>query len=279
MFSSILALISAIAIGGADFLGGKAARSTPATGLVAVVQAIEFALLGIIVMIFGADPQTSDWLLGAVSGVAGSLAFVLFLMALARGPMSLVSPFAALIGVSTPVITGVVLGERPATIAWLGIALGIAAIGMTSLPTSEEDPVESARGTTLLMAGVAGIGFALFVIGLDATTSASGLVPLLAARLTGVSILALIVLVRKERWLEREARPVALGVGVLETVAVATLITALHGGSLVLMTVLSSMYPVVTVLLAVTILEERIDRVHKIGVALALLAVGLIATA
>lgn len=276
MFAPVLAVVSSIAIGAADFVGGRAAVRSPATGVVAVAQLVDLVLLSGLAAIGGADPRSSDLLLGAVAGVAGSLAFAVFLMALARGPMSLVSPFTALIGVATPVIVGVALGERPSFVAWIGVVLGIAAIGLTSR-SPRSSVAQTARGTTLAMAGAAGVGFAAFVIALDATRSAAGLTPLISARVAGVPVLVALVIARKQAWPSGGVLRAALGVGVLETIAVATLIAALHAGSLVSVSVLSSLYPVATVLLAVTLLHERLDRVHRAGVALAIVALGLIA--
>lgn len=273
-----LAVTSALAIGMADFIGGRAARTASPTGLVAMAQAIDLALLLVLTPLFGSDASGRDLWIGAAAGAAGSVAFAIFLAALARGPMSLVSPFTALIGVATPVLAGLWLGERPSTLLWIGVLLGMAAIGLTSTPPRKEGPEPSkGRGKTLFLAALAGLGFAAFVIGLDQTSADAGLAPLVSARAAGLLALVPYMLVRREPWPSGDQRVAAVQIGLLETLAIAALITALHGGELVPVSVLSSLYPVVTVLLAVMLLQERLERIHRAGVALALVALVIIA--
>ena len=64
--------------------------------------------------------------------------------------------------------------------------------------------------------------------------------------------------------------------GVLECTATVTVVLALQRGPVAIASVLASMYPVTTILLAAGVLRERLTRVQLGGVALAVVAVGLV---
>jgi drug/metabolite transporter (DMT)-like permease len=68
-----------------------------------------------------------------------------------------------------------------------------------------------------------------------------------------------------------------LGVGLLDNLANVTFALAGQTGLLALISVVGSLYPVATVLLAWTLLRERLTWSQWIGVALAFAGVGLIA--
>lgn len=274
----LLALLSSIAIGGADFIGGRLSARTSATSVVTMVGSVDLVLFGIASLVTRPVASSSDLAWGALAGVLGALAFAAFLRALAEGPMSIVSPFTALIGVATPFTAGLIAGERPTTIAWIGCVIGVLAVGISAAKRSAPGAPAGAKPATLLLAAVSGFGFGGFVIALEQTSSASGVAPIVIVRAVGVALLAVISLLRRQPILPpRALQPAALGMGVLQTIATGALILALHAGALTIVGVVSSLYPVTTVLLATWILGEQLDRLHRIGVGLALVAVVAIA--
>jgi drug/metabolite transporter (DMT)-like permease len=274
----LLALISAVAIGGADFVGGRLTAKTSPVSVVAVAGCVDMVLLGLMSWITAADPSAVDLVWASAAGVVGALAFVAFLTALAIGPMTIISPFTALLGVATPFTAGLLAGERPSALAWGGCVLGVIAVGFASAARSHEDAPAPPRPSTLLLAGASGIGFGGFVILLEQTSQNSGVSPIVMARAVGVTLLFGIALMRKQPLLPAPGfRVKSLGMGILQSIATAALIEALHAGSLTLVGVVSSLYPVSTILLAWWLLDEHLDRIHTLGVALALAAVVLIA--
>ncbi len=68
-----------------------------------------------------------------------------------------------------------------------------------------------------------------------------------------------------------------LAVGVLDMAGNGAYILSAQAGSLAIASVLSSLYPVTTVILATVILRERVTRVHALGIVMAVAAVTLIA--
>lgn len=274
----MLALLSALAIGGADFVGGRLAARTSATAVVMVAGTVDLVLLGILAAATGADPSAADLRWGAIAGIVGALAFVIFLTAMARGPMSIVSPFTALFGVATPLTAGVLAGERPSLLAWIGCASGVAAVVLCSARRGNVAAPTHAGLRTLVLAAVSGIGFGGFVILLEQTAPPSGVAPIVIARAVGCTLLLLLSLTRRQPVLPAVgARLGSLRMGLLQAIATGALISALHAGALTLVGVLSSLYPISTLLLARSLLGERLDRSHQIGVVLALCSVALIA--
>ncbi len=67
-----------------------------------------------------------------------------------------------------------------------------------------------------------------------------------------------------------------LAIGVLEVAATVPLLLALQRGPVAIASVLASLYPVTTVLLAASVLRERMSRLQLAGVGLALFAVVLV---
>lgn len=276
----VLALTSALSIGGVDFIGGLLTRRTGPAGILTVASAVDVVSLGLAWVTLGLQPSSADLAWGALAGVIGAVSFIGFLHALARGPMAIVSPVTAIAGVMTPFTAGLIAGERPTPLAWVGCIVGLAAIALTSRPREASDPaalVPPSRAT-LLLALASGAGFGGFVIILEQTSSAAGVSPIVVARLAGIVVLASVSLrLRQPVLAPRSLRWPALGMGALQALATAALILALHEGELTIVGVVSSLYPVSTVLLATIILGERLDRTHRLGVAAALVAVGLIA--
>lgn len=272
----LLATGSAITIGGADFVGGLAARRMSAIAFTASAQTINLALLALMASVGGAASVTArDLLFGAAAGISGSLAFGVFLMAMARGPMSIVSPVTAVIGATSGAAIGMILGDRPSGFALLGSMLGVVAIALVA---SEGRGSRTVRLSTLALAIAAGFGFGAFVVFLDFPSPAAGLWPLVGARGAGISALILLAASRGEvRLPSRGLAPYAIAVGGFETVAIVSLHAALQEGSLAMVAVVSSLYPVTTLLLARLTLNERLVAHQKAGVGLALAAVVMIA--
>jgi drug/metabolite transporter (DMT)-like permease len=271
-----LALASAAAFGTADFLGGLATRRASAL-LVTLSAHLTGAVVVVPVLLFlraPVDPASLAW--GAASGMCGCAGAVVFFRALASGAMAAAAPVTAIVSAALPVLAGVLLGERPGPAAWLGVCAGLLAVGAIS---RGGDPSAKFERRTLALAVGAGIGFGLFFIFLSRASHASGLWPLLGARVGSLSLLGAVILSGRMSW---RAEPGALRLGVLsgavDMTANALFLLATRRGELALVAVLASLYPAATVLLALALLRERLRGLQLAGVALALVAVALIAS-
>jgi len=272
----LLATLSAVFYGAADFTGGMVTRRAATIPVVLLSQATGLVLFAVILPLLGTEaPRVADLWWGAGAGLAGGVGVGLLYYALATGTMSVVAPTTAVAAVAIPVVTSIALGERPGWLAVAGILLGIAAIALVSRPTSNAQT--PARSTGLGLALVAGIAIGLFLLALAQTRPASGLWPLLTARLASVTLFAVIAAVgRRSLRMPVRLAALAVGGGTLDMLANTLYLLAAQLGPLSPVVTLSSLYPASTVLLARAVLGERLNGWQTAGVAAAFLAVVLI---
>jgi drug/metabolite transporter (DMT)-like permease len=285
MIGVILALVSAAAYGTSDFFGGIASRRVAALRVVLVSYPISAVIIAAAAVIVGGDFSWRSMLFGAASGLVMALAMWWFYIALAEGPMSVVSPLTAVIVAGIPVIVGVLLGERPSVISYGGIALAIVAVILVSRePSGTADHTVFGAMTPRFTRRVAwftvgsGVCFALSLVFTHQIENGTGLWPLVVAR--AVASVIVIGVAAKNRQLAKPPRAIiglAALIAILDVVATSTLLYALQAGLLSLVSVLVSLYPAVTVLLAVLVLKERVGRWQVVGMGLALAAVAAIA--
>jgi uncharacterized membrane protein len=279
--AALLALLSAVAYGVGDFFGGLSARRLPSSAVVLRTHVAGLAGLVVVLPLVEASPGGHDILVGAVGGVAGGLGVLLFYRAMAEGTMSLVAPITSVLTAMIPVVYGLATGERPSLLGFVGIPIALVAVTLLA-----RDPGESTRSglspLQALQALAAGLGFGMFFIALDMAGDGAGLWPVVAGRTTSVTLFALVALVnpaaRVGRAGARTGPLVAMLVacGLLDAWANALLLFATHHGMITLVAVLGSLYPAATLLLARTVLGERLARPQLGGVALAGAAVVLV---
>jgi len=272
----LLAILSAVFYGAADFTGGIVTRRVSAIPVVLISQASGLVLVALVMsLLSAAAPRAADLWWGAGAGLAGGIGVAFLYYALATGTMSVVAPTTAVAAVGIPVITSIALGERPGWLAVAGIALGIAAIALVSRQT--QTPAEAPRPSGLRPALLSGVAIGLFLLALAQTRPASGLWPLLMARLTSVSLFAVIAIAQR-RSLRMPIRLFGLAVagGAVDMLANTLYMLAAQIGPLSPVVTLCSLYPASTVLLARVVLGERLNGWQTAGVAAALVAVVLI---
>ncbi|HLB61619.1 MAG TPA: EamA family transporter [Actinomycetota bacterium] len=275
----LLAGVTAALWGAADFLGGLSAASWRAMRAGAVAQAVGVAVLLPVLPFLETDRLTAadiGW--GAGAGVGGALGITLLYRALATGPMNVAAPTTAVVGAAVPVAAGLALGERPGGLALLGVVLAIAAVGMIgSSPTGLSEEVQGWR--VVPMAALAGVGLGLTGVAFAQTSESAGIWPAFAAKLSAALLLAVAILASRGGTdaNARRGLGLSLSAGVVDVVATALFLVALQRGSLVLVSVIASLYPATTVVLARFALRETIGRVQGMGLALAAVAVALIA--
>ncbi|NBE99100.1 DMT family transporter [Nonomuraea sp. KC401] len=273
----ILAAACAVVYGTADFFGGLATKRTQVLSVVVLSQIAGLALiLALLPLLPGAFSDTAlSW--GLAAGTSGAAGLVLFYRALATGVMSVVAPTTAVTSAALPVVFGLATGERPAFWALVGVALALGSVLLVS-----QDSSGGGHGSLASVAAAlaAGAGFGGFFILLSMASHESGLWPLVGARLSSVTVVALLALVTR-----RTLRPrpgslhIIVAAGVLDMTANVLFLLAQQDGLLSLVAVLVSLYPASTLLLARHVLGERLRAVQMTGVACALGAVALIAVA
>ena len=272
----VLALGSSIVWGTADFAGGSLTKRLPAFAVTVVSQAAGFVALAVVVAFHG-DIGGRSFALGLLAGLGGGAGLAAFYRALSLGTMSVVSPVVAC-GAVVPFGISIATGERP---SWLALAGAMAALGGAVLASVEERRASSpARARAIVLAVVAAIALGLFVyfLGLG-SRHGDALSTLFGARVGSLALLIVVASVRRasmrvpRRWLLA-----VTAVGLADVAANALFAFAAGHALLSLVSVLGSLYPVVTVLLAHVILGERLTRTQKTGVAVALAGVAAIAS-
>jgi drug/metabolite transporter (DMT)-like permease len=272
----LLATLAAVFYGAADFTGGMVAKRVATIPVVLLSQATGLVMVAVFLPLFStAAPRSADLWWGAAAGLAGGVGVGLLYYGLAIGTMSVVAPTTAVLAVAIPVVASIALGERPGWLAVAGILVGIGAIALVSRPTVNAQA--TARPSGLGVALIAGVAIGLFLLALAQARSASGLWPLLTARLASVGLFAVIAVVgRRSVRMPVKLAAVAVGGGALDMLANTLYLLAAQLGPLSPVVTLSSLYPASTVLLARAVLGERLNGWQTAGVAAALLAVVLI---
>jgi drug/metabolite transporter (DMT)-like permease len=206
---------------------------------------------------------------------------VLLYRGLAIGPMSVVAPLTAVLSAMVPVIVGVARGERPGLLALGGVVLAVPAMVLIGRESGTRVGPPVSRGA-VLSALAAGMSFGGFYVLLAQTGHDGGAWPLVGQRAASVFILLGFTAVALRRGTPAVPRGRVLGLaaiaGVTDFVANLAYVLATHRGLLALVAVLSSLYPATTLLLARTMLSERLARHQVGGLLLAAVAVGLIAS-
>jgi drug/metabolite transporter (DMT)-like permease len=278
----ILALASAVLYGSADFFGGLTARRA---NTIATVVWSQFAGLVLLLLVLpflpAATVSSRDWIWGFVAGFTGGIGVAFLYRALAVGTMAVVAPTTAVIAAMIPVLFAFATGERLRPLTFVGVALALLAIFLVSRPPSiQPSKGEKAAGGLPPGFGLAllsGISVGIFLLSLARTSMAAGMWPLIAARISSVSLFVIIAFATKRTLrMDRIAAGTATLGGALDMAANAVYMTAARIGPLSIVVTLASLYPASTVLLARWILHEHLSRAQIAGIASALLAVVLI---
>ncbi|MEU2100285.1 EamA family transporter [Streptomyces globisporus] len=276
MFALLLALGSSLAYGCADFLGGLGARKAHVLRTVMIAAPASLALELLLWPVLGASfaPATIAW--GAASGVASAAAFALLYKTLAIGPMNVLSPITALVSAMLPVGVGLVQGEHLGPAGLLGLPLALAAVVLVSAGRGAKAARPSR--TALLLAFGAGAAIALQLVFLHQAPSDSGVGPLIVGRTVSSAVtLAAAGLMFRRLGAEKPAYGISAAAGVLDSVANLLFLLAARSGDLAVVAVITALYPAGTVLLARSVLSERIYRGQLIGLGTAAVAVSLLA--
>ena len=270
-----LALGSSLVWGLADFSGGALTRRLPTFTVTVVSQAAGFAALLVAITVRG-DLGGRSFALGLLAGVGGGVGLAAFYRALSLGTMSVVSPIAAC-GAVVPFAISLASGERPSGLAVAGAAAALVGAVLASAEERRSESPERARAVALALGSAAALGVFVYFLGLG-SREGDALSTLVGARVGSLTCLTLGALVLKAplRLRRRDLAPVA-GVGLLDVGANALFAVASGRGRLAIVSVLGSLYPVATVLLAHVLLGERLTRTQQAGVAVALAGVALIA--
>lgn len=273
------ALASSLAWGIADFFGGLASRRQQLLWVLLLSQAVA----GVIVTaaIAGARPAAPPaedlyWAIGA--GVLGLAGLACFYRALAIGTMSVVAPVSST-GTAIPVAFGVIGGDSLTALQAVAIPVAIVGVALAGRERNHDEGATANR-QALVLSLFAAVGFGCFFTGMSEASEHSVIWAVWVQRLAGVTILAVLVASLRPRFepMDRSGKGMLLAIGVSDLAAASLFAWASTGGSLSIVAVLGSLFPLFTVLFAHIFLHERLDAMQRTGVALTIVAVVTLAS-
>ena len=275
--ATLLALLSTVLWGAADFYGGKLSKRYQALAVTAVSQA--FGLLtGISIILIGSSwlkPELSwdnFFLSGVLAGLFGFVGLIAFYSGLATGRMGVVSPIAAL-SVLIPLTIAFISGEKPSSTQIVGMSIALVGAFCASGP-------EVKGGVAIkpiVLAVVAAIGFGLAVTFIAKGSESSAIMTMTTMRFT-TFIIALFLFAKYRTFggFTRKDIPLLIGIGAADFIANLLLGVATTKGLVSLAVVLGSLFPIVTALLAFKLLHERLHKVQYLGIIFAIIGVAVI---
>lgn len=270
----LFGLLSALSWGSGDFCGGIASRRGRAYSVVMVAEFVGAVVLILLALITGErwpDRITLLWSGGA--GVAGLIGLLALYMGLASGQMGVVAPLSAVIGGVVPIAASLVIDGVPAPLQIAGFLVALVAVWL--LAGSGEFRPERRQ---VILAAVAGMGFGLYFVLVERASRDEVYWTLAVARIVaGLALVLYLAVTRQPLLPRRDALPLAVVAGFFDGGGNLFFALAAQSGRLDVASILASLYPGTTVLLARLFLQERLTRTQAIGVAAALGAVVLIA--
>jgi drug/metabolite transporter (DMT)-like permease len=274
MLAIALALGASVVWGVGDFLGGLKSRGLHVLTVLVVSQLAGLAAVAAWVAVDGgSSPGGAPLALAAAAGLAGAVGLASLYRGMAIGAMGIVAPISA-VAAAVPFSVGVVSGERPGAVQLAGVVVALAGVGLAS-----RQPVQlgGGRAAGVGLALLAAAGFGLYFVLYDNAADASVPWAVVTARATS-SAVAVAVAVAGGIALRaaRSHLPALVAIGVCDVGANVLFGLATTRGYLSVVSVLSALYPIVTMGLAAVLLHERIAASQRVGVGGALAGAALI---
>jgi drug/metabolite transporter (DMT)-like permease len=216
-------------------------------------------------------PIGSDLLWCAVAGALGAFGITMLYRGLAIGRMGIVAPVTGVLAAVTPVVAGFVTEGIPPPIVLVGIVLAVVAVVLVSRVADE-----TGGRAGLVEALTGGTAIGLFGVAIAQLNEGDVFADLATIRLVQGVLVAIAVVATRSAWRPGRLLLPLILIGVLDTAGNGFYLAAVQTGQLAIASVLSAMYPVVTVVLATIVLREPVTRDHTIGIGLAGAAIALI---
>lgn len=278
-----LALLAAIGYGASDFVGGTGARRAPTMSIVLIGQLTGAVAMLIVGLASPGTPTPADLVWALLAGLGSATGSIFLLRGLSRGRMAVVAPTSAVGAAVLPVLAGLAAGERPVTLVWIGLVLAVPGIWLVSREVADGTEAagseSSSAGRSAFVDGLlGGLGFGVLFVALGQIPESAGTLPLALNQLTGALVTVAVATAVRQAWQpSRTAAGWGVTSGLLGVSGTLAFVEASHGADLGVVAVLASLYPAVTVLLARTLLSERLGAGQRLGLVFCSAAVGLIA--
>ncbi|CAB4634109.1 MAG: EamA family transporter [Actinobacteria bacterium] len=275
--ASLLALLSSALWGTADFFGGRMSKKHHPFAVLGFSQVIGL-FVGLLILVISRNWQGKvfgfDGFLipGILAGLAGYIGLACLYEGLSTGRMGVVAPISSMSAV-VPLAYALVTGDALSTLASLGVFIALIGVFCASGPElSQGMPIKP-----LLLALGAAAGFGLSLTFIAVGSESSALLTMVSMR--GATFFVTISIALKYRTTGKFGRkdlPLLIFIGAADFIANLLLGVATTKGLVSVAMVFGSLYPIATALLAFKLLNERLQKVQYIGIALAVSGVSLI---
>ena len=270
-----LALGASVLWGVGDFLGGVTSRRLATLTVLAISQAAGLVGILVVASLAGGGFLGGTAIAAALAaGLAGALGLACLYRGMAIGAIGVIAPISATAAV-VPVTVGLARGERPGAIQLAGVVLALVGVVLVS----REPGVAGRLSTGVPLAFLAALGFGSYFLFIDRASADDAYWAVVVARAAAATVAVTVAVSLGSLRLPARDLPVLIAIGLFDVGANLALALALNEGFVSLVSVLASLYPVVTILLAIAVLRERPARSQALGGAVALTGVGLIAAA
>jgi drug/metabolite transporter (DMT)-like permease len=274
MTAIALALGASLLWGVGDFLGGLSSRRLATLTVLAVSELAGW--LAVLVVVLATQPDAPPWKAvgaAALAGIGGCVGLGGLYRGMAVGAMGVVAPISSAAAV-IPVVVGLLRGERPGALQLLGMAIVLAGVVLVSREPGGTGRARFAAGAGLAV--LAAGGFGAYFVFIDVASEDGAAWAVLVSR--GVATMLAIGAVVALSAPRPPARmlPALCAIGLFDVSANGMLALALNEGLVSVVSVIASLYPVVTLALAYAVLGERVSRTQELGVAGALAGVAVI---
>ncbi len=305
MMTILLALAASIGYGAADFSAGRAFQRLTPVLVVLYVQVVQ----AIIVLFLALNTQQpfsfSALLWGVAAGVVNAAGLILYYQALSNSPASIISPIVASSAV-IPVLVLIVQGDIPTALTIVGLLTVLAGIiiststsGRDADQNQDSDVPPPCRGflfeswlpryfrwlptACVAFAIVSSLLFGMFFILFEQgiTTPGVGVMWVTFGVQTGavpITLSSAVFVQKIKNFMPIRALTLSSvwSIIILNLMADVGLTYALTSGDLGVVSVLASLSPVVTVLLAQVVSGERLSRMQTIGASLTVIGTLLV---
>ena len=270
----MLAVASALVWGSGDFAGGLAARKLSPYQVTAAAALSGLLSLGLFMLLRGEVwPDSMGALWSAAAGLAGAVGIACLYRALSGGNQAIAASVSGVVGAAIPVLFDAVVEGLPPPLKLAGFGLGIVAIALVSQSAPSST---GSRWLAVLLGAAAGTGFGMFFVLISNVKGALVFSPLVIARGSMLLASTLLMLSKRQTFPNVVQHPVSILAGVLDAGGNMLFLLARQFTRLDVASVLSSLYPASTILLARLILHEPMRNIQLIGIVLCLMAIGLI---
>lgn len=272
MTAIVLALAASLSWGIGDFLGGLSSRRLATLTVLATSEAAGLAAIALVVVAQQAEPPPATaFAAAAAAGVAGLIGLGCLYRGMAVGAMAIVAPISAAAAV-VPVVVGLARGERPGALQLAGVALILVGVALAS-----REPGHRRLAAGVPLALLAAAGFGGYFVFIDEASADGATWAVLVSRGVATVVAVAVALGARSPLPDARILPLLIAIGLFDVGANGLLALALNEGFVSLVSVLASLYPVVTVLLARAVIGERVAHLQAAGIIGALAGVGLVA--